>query len=201
MKYSRPAISMVTDMSSHPDHQVAGWGGWISVKKQIMTGSGSLPWSINSEELEVFAMNRMLKQALAKGFIGDGNVSIRIQADNVAALRILAMLSNVQALEPEHIMDNRILPLKTIPKWTKGATKNCIVEFITLSARFDRVYVQHVRGHSPKNVSKRHRINNECDRLAKKAMQAQLPGRKLNIHCGFQQNDRNTLQEYIDTGP
>ena len=200
MQDFHPAISMLTDMSSHPEHEVAGWGGWISNGHQIMTGSGPLPWSVNSEELEVLAMNRMLKHSLMNGFIDNQNMSIIVQSDNVVALRALTILPGVQVLKPEHVMDDRIVPLKTVPKWMKSSLKECVTEFATLYERFNEIYVQHVRGHRPKTISGRHRINIECDRLAKRAMRAQLPGQEPDILLEFQQDDKSVLPEDMDAG-
>ena len=149
-------------------------------------------------------MNRMLEQSLAESFINDSDISISVQSDNVVALRALTLLPNVQALKPEHAMDDKIVPLKTVPKWMKSSLKECVTEFATLSERFDEIYVQHVRGHRPKNVSGRHKINNKCDRLARKAMRAQLPGQEPDILLEFQQDDKSdksVLPEDMDAGP
>ena len=143
----------------------------------------------------------MLKRALAEGFIDDRNVLICVQSDNVVALRALTLLPNVRALKPEHMMDDRIVPLKTVPKWMKDSLKDCVAEFIALTEQFNVVHVRHVRGHGPKTASGRHRINIECDRLAKEAMRAQLPERKPDIHREFQRDDESVLPECMDTEP
>lgn len=166
VKHSKPTVSIFADASIKRD--LAGWGGWARGDGRgpiFLKGPATAHKSSTVVELEALA--KTTASLFNRGYLSGEDVSVLLQSDSLHGLEVLNfVLQNAWATKKSSgVKIERSRP----PKPDEAPWANHICNMLE---HCEVVYLRHVKGHRGGDTS-RSWVNEQCDRLAKEAVQEQ----------------------------
>lgn len=162
-------ITIFADASWCPHSGAAGWGAWWKgeAMQYGQTQGGSLNCSVSDiNEAECMALVNAMAAAAKRGHLSHG-MTILLQSDCLGALH--AMRHALGAADHPIRGGHLVALVGRLPKQLKDSPVLPVVTAMVLRLELT-VLVRHVKGHSKGHG--RNWVNRECDRLARKGMEA-----------------------------
>lgn len=158
-------VTIFADASVNTQHKRAGAGAWAKGDgRSSVLYRKTLEYDRNVTLAELRALRFMIEHLFETGYIQPDDDAIMLQSDCLQALWVLSRIIPY-AVEKKHPNG---APLS---KWKQRSSESVWqrreAEAIRQALGSRRVYLRHVRGH--KEGDGRQWVNEQCDRLAKKA--------------------------------